>query len=630
MKYSALSVALFAAAPLAWSAPAVDVDETLIVTGDRLAQSADSVLAPVTVIDRASIVAMQAKSLSDILRTLPNVDVNQYGGRGQNATVTVRGATSAQSLVLIDGMRSTTSALGPLNINNFPVAEIERIEFIRGARASVYGSEAVAGVINIITRDGRDGTTLTAGAGSFEQVEASVRHQSQLAGGTLKAVLAYEDEEGYNVHPVPGVNDGDKHGFTGKSALLAYDRAVTERLSLYAAARWFQNESQYDNSSLGNPAWGAPDVRERKENRFENVDYQLEARYQGERWHSSVQAQYSDSESQDFVDTLSYKDSPDFSHLRQYNLAWVNRVKLTDAISVGAGLDWRDEQLRGDSTYLDWATGVAIPFADGTLSRDNTGAYALLRVEEGGHQFEASVRSDDNEQYGQHTTWQVGGRIAATDSVALVASVGTAFRAPTFYDLYYPGSGNPDLRPETAEHYELALEGAVASIDWRLGWYRQDAEDLIQFDSLTYRPVNIGEAVIDGIEAEAAFDTGPVHHQLSYGWRDSEDRTTGNELAASARHNAKWNLSYDWDALNLTGNLVYRGSRWGDAANTVKLDAYFLVNLAASYQLTESLALRLRLENLLDEEYVTIADTFSGGSYPGQERSVYGQVEYRL
>ncbi|MBY6186430.1 TonB-dependent receptor [Marinobacter hydrocarbonoclasticus] len=630
MKYSAVSVALFAAAPLMFPAHATEVDETLIVTGDRLAQTQDSVLAPVAVIDRATIDAIQAKSLTDLLRILPNVDVNQYGGRGQSATVTVRGATSAQTLVLIDGMRSTTSALGPLNINAFPVAQIERIEFIRGARASVYGSEAVSGVINIITRDGADGTTLTAGAGSFDQVEASVRHQSQLAGGTLKAVLAYEDEEGYNVHPVPGVNDGDKHGFSGKSALLSYQRAVTERLSLYGAARWFQNESQYDNSSVGNPEWGMPDVRERKENRLENLDYQLEARYQGERWHSSVQAQYSDSESQDFVDTLSYKDSPDFSHLRQYNLAWVNKLQLSDAIAVGAGVDWRDEQLRGDSTYLDWNTGQATPFADGTLSRDNTGAYALLRVEEGGHQFEASVRTDDNEQFGRHNTWQVGGRIAATDYLAVVASVGSAFRAPTFYDLYFPGSGNPDLRPETAEHYELALEGAAAKVDWRLGWYRQDAVDLIQFDALTYRPVNIGEAVIDGIEAEAAFDTGPVRHEVSYGWRDSEDRSTGNELAASARHNAKWNLSYDWQALNVSANLLYRGSRWGDAANTVKLDPYFLVNLAASYNLTEALVVRLRVENLLDEEYITIADTFSGGSYPGQGRSVYAQVAYRL
>lgn len=630
MNYSVVSAALFAAAPFLFSAHATEVDETLVVTGDRLAQPSDSVLAPVTVIDRATIDAIQAKSLTDLLRILPNVDVNQYGGRGQSATVTVRGATSSQSLVLIDGMRTTTGAIGPLNINNFPVAQIERIEFIRGARASVYGSDAVGGVINIITRSGTDGTTLSAGAGSFEELEASVRHQSQLAGGTLKAVLAYEDQEGYNVHPVPGVNDGDKHGFTGKSALLSYDRALTERLSLYGAARWYQNESQYDNSSLGNPDWGMPDVRERKENRFDNIDYQLEARYQGERWLSQLQAQYSDSESYDFVDTLSYQDSPDYSHLRQYNLAWVNRVVLTDAISIGAGVDWRDEQLRGDSTFLDWNTGQAAPFADGTLSRDNTGAYALLRVEEGGSQFEASVRTDDNEQYGRHNTWQVGGRVAATQSLALVASVGTAFRAPSFYDLYFPGSGNPELKPETAELYELALEGAVSRIDWRLGWYRQDAKDLIQFDIASYRPVNIGEAVIDGIEAEAAFDTGPVRHELSYGWRDSEDRTTGNELVASARHNAKWNLSTDWEALNLSANLLYRGSRWGDSANTVKLDPYFLVNLAASYQLTEALVVRLRVENLLDEDYLTIADTFSGGSYPGQERSVYGQIQYRL
>ncbi|MBY5992560.1 TonB-dependent receptor domain-containing protein [Ferrimonas balearica] len=629
MKLSAVTAALLAVAP-SLAVQAIEVDDTLVVTGDRFAQAPDSVLAPVTVIDRTTIDQLQAKSLADLLRILPNVDVNQYGGRGQNATVTVRGATSAQTLVLIDGMRAATGAIGPVNINAFPVAQVERIEFIRGARASLYGSEAVSGVINIITRGGADGTTLSAGAGSFERYEASLRHQSSLAGGTLKAVLAYEDEAGYNVHPVPGVNDGDEHGFTGKSALLAYQRPLAERFELYGAVRWFQNQSQYDNSSLGNPDWGMPDVRERKENWVESFDYQLEARYRGERWHSTVQAQTSDSQSYDYIDSLDRQDAPDFAHLRQHNLAWLNQFQASDAVTLAGGVDWRREELRGDSTLLDWSTGEAAPFADGTLGRDNTGVYGLLRVEEAGHSLEASIRTDDNEQFGRHNTWQVGGRAAFTDRLALVASFGTAFRAPSFYDLYYPGFSNPELKPESSDNYELALEAGYAGVDWRLGYFRQEAQDLIQFDFASNRPENIGEAVIDGIELEAAFATGWVDHQLSYGWRDSEDKATGNQLVASARHNAKWNLSADWQALNLGANLIYRGSRYGDAANSVKLDPYFLVNLAASYSLTEALTLRLRLENLFDEEYLTIADTFSGGSYPGQERSVFGLVEYRL
>ncbi|GAA5190361.1 TonB-dependent receptor domain-containing protein [Ferrimonas gelatinilytica] len=604
--------------------------ERMVVTGDRFAQAPESVLAPITVIDRADLDRLQAKSLAEVLRTLPSVSINQYGGRGQNATVSVRGATSAQTLVLIDGMRIASGAIGPVNINAFPLAQIERIEFIRGARASLYGSEAMSGVINIITRDGAEGTALTLGAGSFERIEASARHQQSLAGGTLKAVLAYEDEAGYNVHPVPGVNDGDRHGFTGKSALLSYANPVAERVALYGALRWFENVSQYDNSSLGNPAWGMPDRRERKENWIESLDLQLEARYQGEHWQSQLQAQVSDSQSYDYLDNGGRQTAPDRAHLRQHNLAWLNRYRVSDSVSLSGGADWRRESLRGDSRYLDWFTGTPLPFDEGSLNRDNTGLFALGRWEQDGHSAEASVRSDDNAQFGRHNTWQLGGRWAASGQVSLVAMVGTAFRAPSFYDLYYPGFSNPDLRPESSDNWELALEASWIGADWRLGGFRQKAEDLIQFDLASNRPENLGHAVIDGVEMEVTFVTGPVEHQLSYSWRDSEDRDSGKQLVSSARHNGKWALNANWQRINVSANLVYRGSRYGDAANSVELDPYFLVSAAASYHLDEAWVFRLRVENLFDETYLTIADTFSGGDYPGQGRSLSGQVSYRF
>ncbi|GAA4898827.1 TonB-dependent receptor domain-containing protein [Ferrimonas pelagia] len=633
MKLSKICLActsVLALAP-AWANTSNDpAVETIVVTGDRFAQNADSVLAPITILDRTALDQIQAQSLTDALRTLPNVDINQYGGRGQNASVSVRGATSTQTLVLVDGVRLARSVIGSVDINAIPLAQIERIEFIRGARAALYGSEAISGVINIITRGGESGTVVKAGAGSLGHVEASVRSVLDVAGGQLKAVAAWEEQDGYNVHPVPGVNDGDKHGFAGKSALLAYDRNLTEQFSVYGGVRWNQNTSQYDNSSVGNPDWGTADTHERKENWQESFDYQLQAQYQSERWLSQVQAQTSNTRSYDYVDTLSHKDAPAYSHLRQHNLAWLNQLQFNDSVSFGAGVDWRREELRGDSTQEDWMTGQGSPFAPETLSRDNTGVFALSRFEQGGHQLEASLRSDDNQQFGRHNTWQVGGALALAPQWRLVASVGTAFRAPTFFDLYYPGSQNPELKPESSDNYELALEGKALGAELRLGWFRQDATDLLQWDNSTYRMENIGEALIDGIELEAQFETGWVAHQLSYGWRDSEDKISGNQLTASARHNAKWNLSADIDSLNLTANLVYRGSRYGDAANTVELDSYFLVNLAASYSVTESLILRARLENALDEDYLTIADTFSGGSYPGQGRTGFAAVEYRF
>ncbi|SHH77997.1 TonB-dependent receptor domain-containing protein [Ferrimonas marina] len=630
MKKLQLPFALGAACLSLSQAWALTVDENLVITGDRFEQPAATVLAPVTLVDRAQIERMQAHSLTDILRTLPNVDINQYGGRGQNATVTVRGGTSAQTLLLLDGVRLAQGVAGPANINAIPVAQIERIELVRGARASIYGSEAMTGVINIITRQGQDGTQVRLGGGELGRWQADARHQGTLAGGTVKAVLAYEEEEGYNAHPVPGVNDDDKHGFTGKSALFSYDRELGQHFDLYGAARWFQNESQYDNSSLGLPEFGIPDTRERKENRQEALDLQLQLGYQRDDFQAQWLAQTSDSKAYDYRDELGYREAPNYSHLRQHNLAWLNQLQLGQAFTLGAGVDWRREELRDDSTVEDWMTGGGVPFAPETLSRDNTGLFALGRYVQGGHQLELALRSDDNEQFGRHNTWQLGGALALGSHWRALASIGTAFRAPSFYDLYYPGFSNPDLKAEQSDNAELALEGNWEQWDLRLGWFRQEAEDLIQYNQATFRPENIGEALIQGLELELGASTGALEHRLSYSLRDSEDKSNGNELAGSARHNAKYDLTAGWSRYEAGTNLIYRGSRYGDAANSVRLDSYLVVNLFASVALGEHWTLRARLENALDEEYVTIADTFSGGSYPGTPRSVFATVEYRL
>lgn len=285
MQKSALAIALASLlTPISYlHANEAQPQETVVVTANRFEQKASSTLADVEIITRQDIEQTQAKTLPELLRRLTGVQITQNGGRGQLASLFVRGTSSDQVLVLVDGIRFARAAKGAVDFNQIPLTYVDRIEYVRGARASLYGSEAIGGVINIITkaRSQQQGTTVSAGLGSLDYQELSIASGVAIGEkGQMNVALGTESDKGYNVRPVPGVNDGDRHGFRSDNALLGYVHQFDESWSLFANARAYENIYQYDNS------YGTRDYKEAEK---DDLSFTIGTQYQSERWVSELQ-----------------------------------------------------------------------------------------------------------------------------------------------------------------------------------------------------------------------------------------------------------------------------------------------------------------------------------------------------
>lgn len=297
---------------------------------------------------------------------------------------------------------------------------------------------------------------------------------------------------------------------------------------------------------------------------------------------------------------------------------WQNLYKFDDVYSVGGGIDWYDSDISESTSTYD------------QTEQSNTGYYLMGFYEADSVQTEVNLRTDNNEEYGIKNTWQLGLAWEPADDYRVTASAGTAFKAPSFNDLYYPvtcfGSwgcygGNPDLQPEESESVEFGLDANLASVQLRAAIYQQDINNLIVWGNT---PENVSEARIRGIELTGRFNTGVVDHNLTLEYINPEDRNTGNQLIRRSKESVKWNINYLADVWQLEASYRYRGKSYDDADNDDKLGGYSLVDVSAGYFITDSLTLRGKIENLFDKDYVVSKDYNTAG------RSYYASVSYQF
>ncbi|MGL4382046.1 MAG: TonB-dependent vitamin B12 receptor [Vibrio sp.] len=612
MQKSALAIALASLlTPISYlHASEAQSEETVVVTANRFEQKVSSTLADIEVITRQDIEQTQAKTLPDLLRRLTGVQVTQNGGRGQLASLFVRGTSSDQVLVLVDGIRFARAAKGAVDFNQIPLTYVERIEYVRGARASLYGSEAIGGVINIITkaRSQQQGTALSAGLGSLDYQELSIASGIELGEkGQLNLALGTESDKGYNVHPISGLNDGDRHGFKSDNALLGYVHQLNDTWSLFVNARAYENIYQYDSSYNS--------VRDYRESEKDDLSLTIGSQYQSERWLSELQLTTQKQKSWDYTQSQGkYIGSSD--KLEQQNIQWINRYLVNDVWTLAGGVDWRDE------SYLDKA-------ANREFDRSNTAVFGVLSADWQQWLLEASLRLDDNQEYGSQTTHNIALGYQFTPELGIKASYGTAFKAPNLYQQYDPTYGNADLKPEEADVAEIGFYGQVSGIKWSITGYDYNINNLIDYNSVTRKYQNVmGESHIQGVELTAEFTTGIVQHQLSADLKDADD-SQGQSLQRRAERMYKWNALVAFEQLDWSVSYQYVGKRPDLDYNTypeqtITLGAYSLIDTAISYYVTDSTTISARIDNLLDKEYET------ANGYPAAERAYYFNVAYQF
>ncbi len=570
--------------------------EPIVVTATRTAETADETLASVTVIDRAEIDRRQSKTMTDILRGLPGVAISNSGGLGQPTSVFLRGTESDHTLVLIDGIKVGSATIGSTPWQNIPTDQIERVEVVRGPRSSLYGSEAIGGVIQIFTRRGQAvplTPRLSLGAGSYNTIRTNGGLSLGNERGWLDANLGFEQSAGFNAcngEPFVGgcfVDEPDDDGYTNKNGALSGGWRVADRLSLEADFLRSEGDVEFDGSAFAG-------------NRNKTILQvaRLQAKAQPlDAWTSSLDVGRSWDKSRVFFDDL-FLNRFD---TRRDSLGWQNDILFGSAQQLTLGVDYQRDVVTTKPTLAE-------------DSRDNTGVYGQYLGRLGRADLQFSLRQDDNSQFGGHGTGSAALGYSLDNGLRLTASYGTAFKAPTFNELYFPGFGNPDLKPEQSWSTEVGVSGGHPWGRWAANLYETDIDDLIstvQVAPNLFLPENVDRARIRGLElwTTAELDGWLLDANLTLLDPRNESSGPNNGKLLPRRPEQTFRLDADrqFGRIGVGGTLFVSGRRFDDAANRIRLDGFSLVDLRADYAFTDALRVQARVENLFDEQYETAA-----------------------
>ena len=576
--------------------------EAIIVSANRFPQPVSSVLAPTSVVTREDIDRGQIKSVAEALSRLPGVDIAQNGGLGQQSSLFIRGTNSSHALVLIDGVRMNQAGIsGSSDLSQIPISLVQRIEYIRGPRSAVYGSDAIGGVVNIITTRDHPGTTLSAGMGSHGYQTYDGSTQQRLGENTVATVAGnYTYTRGFDVKANLPDNYGDpaqpdRDGFMSKTLYASLDHIFNEQFSGFARAYGFDNRTAYDGSyAYSDPAHpdALPDTRQ-----LYSRTYDTGLRFQEGIYASQLSFSYNHTKDYNYDPKYGpYSDSATLDDSDQYNVQWGNTLQVGHG-TASAGVDWQKQTTEPGTDYL----------TDGH-EQHNTGLYATTQQLFGPVTLEGAVRSDDNSQFGWHSTWQTSAAWEFIEGYRLIGSYGTAYKAPNLGQLYGAFGGNANLNPEESKQWEGGVEGLTGPLDWRISAYRNDIDNLIDYDTPTSTYYNVGKARIKGVEWTGTLDTGPLRHQLTLEYLDARDATTDQILPRRAKQQVKYQLDWQVAQIDWSVNYRYLGQRYDTDYNsneTVKLGGVSLWDIAASYPLTPHLTVRGRIANLFDKDYET-------------------------
>jgi vitamin B12 transporter len=597
---AALSVVTLPVTTSAWAA--TDTLEDVVVTSSRVAQPVSEVIGSVTVITREQIEQRQVNSLQDLLRGELGIDISNNGGPGKISSLYLRGANSTQTLILVDGVRLGSATAGATSIEFIPVEQIERIEIVRGPRSSLYGSDAIGGVIQIFTRT-NDGFSAGVGAGSYSTQNYSAGFGMQ--GDTLRFSVNgnYLQTDGFN-SCVGSFSNGcftvepDDDGYRNSSASAQLGYAFGELADLELRTLYTQGFTEFDGSFVN-------------ESRFRNSAPSLKLRVTPN-------------------DALSFTLSGGITQDKSYsfeNSAYMSRFN-TEKRNAGLQMDWQigQQKISVGADYLNDVVDSDTAFI--VSERDNNGLYAQYLGKLGTHELSASVRRDDNEQFGTHSTGNLGWKWFVLDqALAINAGWGKAFHAPTFNDLYYPyGYGNPNLKPERSQSYELGVSGKKDWFDWSVQAYSTQADDLIAYNN-AFLPDNVSKARMQGVETAVNGTWRKLRAGLNYTHQDPRSRQAGSNfdhlLARRARNSGRFDLSYDFGAALISTSVNAVGPRFDNLANTLSMAGYTTVDLRANVTLSKAFALQVTLGNFFDRHYETVR------YYNEEGRTVYVTLRYQ-
>lgn len=559
----------------------------VIVTANRLAQSADSSLLPVTVITRQDIEQSQAQSLEGLLRGQVGIDISNNGGQGKTSSVFLRGTNSDHVLVLVDGIKVGSATTGTAAFQDIPLALIDHIEIVRGPLSSLYGSEAIGGVIQIFTRKGSGPAkpSFAIGGGSYYTRQGSASISGGYGkGGWYSLGISGFDTQGFNAC---------QGSLTAGCYTIEPDRDGYRNISGRARLGWrFAGGTEAQMNALRTTGDNRYDGSTSNESKTSQniVGASLNVNILPF-WLSKFQLGQSQDNSDNYLNGV-FKSR---FNTRRNSASWQNNFSLDARQTLTAGIDWQSDHIDSTTDYL-------------VSARDDTGIFAEYLSQLGAQSLQLSLREDHNQQFGSATTGNAAWGYRFSRHLRMSIAYGTAFKAPSFNELYYPGFGNANLQPERSRSLDIGLSSHTRSQQWSIHAYETRVKDMIGYDA-SYTPANINSARIRGIEAVIGkqFKHWAIHANLSLLRPINEATGANNGKLLSRRAEQMFSLSIDhrqgqW---SVGGSLRGEGRRYDDLANTQVLEGYATLDLRSEYRFDKRWHLQGRIANVFDKAYQT-------------------------
>ncbi len=592
---TAIAVSLLSQTPL--PALAAEAMETTLITATRTKQSIDDTLAPVMVFTREDIERLQAKNIKQLLAQVPGIITSQDGPKGSSTSIFLRGTNSDHTLFLIDGQRFSSATLGDTAIQFLDPEQIERIEIVKGPRSSLYGSEAIGGVIQIFTKKGSDNSSayVRSGAGSNDSWQVATGARGSHNNTHYSVNVSYYDTDGFDAfHDItPPNNDDDGYNNTSASINVGHQFANNSLLNF----NFLYSDSEEDHDSV----FGAS--RPYSDHLVQTANLAYSSYVMQDVWFTTVTLGHSiDESNQRDRDTSSTKS--DFETTRK-SILWQNDFTISDTQLLTLGVEYYDDEIDSTTSYTN---------RDGTpvTDRDNTAFFGLYQFNQGPVDLQLGLRDDDNEDFGKKATANIAAGYSLDQQHKIIISYGEGFKAPTFNDLYWPISaysyGNPDLVPENSENYEIEFRGNYNTLNWSASFYRNDIDNLIDWApdvGLAWTPSNIASVRIKGVELATSATIAEWRLSGSLNYNEPENKETGKILTKRPKKSAIFNLDRNIGDVDFGFSWRAYSERFSDDDNTQKTAGFGLIDVRAAYQVSNNLKAQLKLNNLFDKEYQT-------------------------
>ena len=618
---AALLPALF---PFAAHSQEISQTPAVMVTATRQAQRVDESIATVTLLERSDIEqAGPASTLGELLGTIPGIEFNRAGGRGSEESVYLRGTNSGHALILVDGMRIGSATYGTTSLQMIPLNQVERIEILRGPASAIYGSDAIGGVIQVFTRKGKDVPLLAAtiGTGTQGSYETSLAHGNRIGNFCYSLKTGTTGTSGINSILTAGnpAYNPDKDGYSARNFGLDMAYKLDPRLEVGAGYLNSFSKAGYDAYQTLLPSYLSVNADLNYKMRHETTGANVYARVMPlDAWTSTLRIAQGLDRTESPASIVG--DPLNVFKTTQNQYSWQNDIRLPvgQALLLVERLEQEVAATRNYSQRSRTIDSLALGW-NGRL---------------GNHSLQVNFRSDENSQFGTHDTYLLGYGYRLNPGWNIAASYGTAFKAPTMNDLYFPitpgaGGGNPNLAPEKSTSAELALRYETAGLRGSVTYFDNRIKNLIDWANTSadpmsyyYTPTNIGKVRINGVEIAAGTTLGRWKLDAALTLQDPRDEQTDEQLRRRAKYFGRLAAVYNGGAYSIGSELKFVGKRYDDPhylthLNQVEMGAYEVLNLFADYRINRSLQAFARIDNLFDRHYEVAKDTTTAYGVPG-------------